>query len=199
MKKSLFLGIIIAIIIGILSFLFYIILSDGDLLNREPASEFEVSNKDRILERDGFSILMPAGWRLDSGNDRYIKIVVNAKENNSDVNSEFKTYYGISITSLEDDQTMEEFIEYNKGNISKKKEPRSEIISEGYQDINGKQVYLIDYDFTEEEIEYKHVLYFFNQQENVWVINFTTQKRNWPDYQDIYKQIVDSFEIKQNN
>ena len=167
---------------------------DGNNGTEEPEEE-----ADTVLERNSFSILLPAGWKEIVSPEGISLMIIKNQEEFSDLKVKdigFQSYVAVSLGDSKE-KTWEEYIDFTRESVLGMLGQDSRISSEGDATINGKQAYTMDFEATYGGVELKgQVVIVKAEGTNVWGMSFNTTKDKWEGYKDVFSRVAESFEIK---
>ncbi len=166
-----------------------------------PTSSYKpATEKDTIIEKDDFSILIPKGWAEAKESAVGISLsVINQNEEITETAAKrinFKSYYSVLYDNRgENDQ--QEYLELAKKSLIEDIPGGGTITNEETRTINDKDSFFTAVEFTQREIEFKALVVIISgEDKDMWMISFNTLKSKWDDYKDLFYQIAESFELK---
>ena len=158
----------------------------------------QVSLQEYTLEKEDFSINVPAGWKEASPPSGVSAMVVNVKEQPTEEAAKrinFKSYFAISYDTLEG-KTREKYLEDYKHKL-KEILPGIVFVSENSGSIDEKDAYFIEADLTQQGVDFKVFLVLVRGKgDDIWTISFNTLKSDWPEYKDLFYQTAESFKVR---
>jgi hypothetical protein len=191
-KKNIF--IIIAVILSIIAIATIIYFNSKD-------KESEINNEEKeqaVLEQDGFSINIPDGWEEINGVQGVLAMISNVNEENEDValqNMGFRTYFAIAYEDAKEID-LGTYASMIKQQVIDG-QPDFKIISETEEKINQKDGYIIEGEIFKEGSEFKvFIVAIKGMGDNIWLITFNTALKNWEKYSSIFRETIESFNIK---
>lgn len=158
--------------------------------------------KETLLNKDGFSITLPAGWQETSDFPGVLAMAIDSKEKFTDEkmkNLDFITNFSIKnddlakytrVFTVEDySKSIEEsLVQLIPGIKFTFKEPGA---------INGQNAFFVEAESTQEEVDFKTLLVFIEGSDNtIWAISFNTLGDSWLAYKDLFYQVAESFKLK---
>ena len=200
------------IIIFVFVFILIIGLSIGFLLGRggyrngEEAKLDEGGNsifqgatiQDETLDRGGFSVLVPKGWKEIPARTGVSAMVVNAGEEITDPTLKkinFLSYYSVSYDTLKA-RTMDEYVVYIKDMV-KQFAPDIAFASEESLKINGNDGYKIEADLNQQGANFKVLIFLIKGKDNdIWNMSFNSGAVNWEKNKEEFNRIGGTFTIK---
>lgn len=159
----------------------------------------ESSRKKEVrLEKEGFSINVPAGWSETGAPTGISAMVVNTSEEITDPAAQkinFRSYFSV-IYDVLGGKTMEEYIQSVKDSLSES--IPDIIISHGESGtVDNQYAYFMEAEFNQKNIDFKILLTIVKSEEqDVWIVSFNTVLSNWNNYKSLFYQIAKSFKIK---
>ena len=158
--------------------------------------------QETFLIKDGFSIILPAGWQeiaLDS--IEVLLMAVDVTEEITDekaIEAEFMTNLSIKsddFKKYEKEYTFEEYVYAVKENLTQS----ITIIEFTYGNtdiIDGNETFFLEIESTQNEVSFKTLLVFIKDSNNiVWVMSFNTLRDSWLAYKDLFYQITENFKL----
>ncbi len=156
------------------------------------------SEEGTLLEKTDFSISMPAGWTETTPPAGITLMAVNASEDITGSDAEkinFRTYYSVIYDSLTG-RTKEEYIAVSKQSLTEAI-PGLTITDEDSDTINAQDVYFMEAEFNQRDIDFKSLLTIISgEEDDIWIISFNTMKSNWKTYKGTFYDISESFKLK---
>jgi hypothetical protein len=164
-------------VILIVVFIFLAWLINNLFFSSKILTPFE--NKDRFIEKEKFSILLPKDWKEISSMDKSINF--SAQNNNPTIN-----FHITSDTIKEEDK--DNYLLYVKQSILKVL-PEAKIILENKNEIKA----LLSHNGN----NYKSwIKVNFGNDNDVYLLTFNSLESDWKDNEPIFEKIAKSFEIK---
>jgi hypothetical protein len=165
---------------------------------QEGIGERGAAQEDEILEKDGFSTMVPVGWQEVAAPTGVSAMVANANEEITDLALQkinFKSYYSVSYDTL-GERTREEYITYIKDMV-KQFAPTINFSSEEDLKINGRDVYRLEADLSQQGANFKVLIFLISGRGNdIWNMSFNSGADNWVENKEMFERIVKSFSIK---
>jgi len=159
--------------------------------NQTPSQEY-------TLEKEDFSINVPAGWKELSPPSGVSAMVLNVGEQPTEDAAKrinFKSYFAVSYDTLAG-KTREKYLENYKQKL-KEVLPEIVFVNENPGSIGGKDAYFIETDLAQQGVDFKVFLVLVRGKgDDIWTISFNTLKSDWLKYKDLFCQIAESFEIR---
>ena len=156
------------------------------------------AQEDEMLDKDGFSIVVPKGWKEAAAPTGVSAMVVNTGEEITDPALQkinFKSYYSVSYDNL-GERTREEYITYIKDMV-KQFAPGINFSSEEDLKINGRDIYKLEADITQQGANFKVLIFLIKGQGNdIWNMSFNSGLDNWEKNKEIFNKIAESFTAK---
>jgi len=160
--------------------------------------EQRAAQEDEILEKDGFSVMVPKGWQ-EVGTPTGVSVMVaNAGEEISDPALQrinFKSYYSVSYDKM-GERTRDEYIAYIK-NMVKQFAPGINFSSEEDLSINGQDAYRLEADLTQQGANFKVLIFLIRgKNDDIWNMSFNSGLDNWEKNEAEFNRIAESFKAK---
>ena len=156
------------------------------------------AQEDEILDKDGFSVMVPKGWKEAAAPTGVSVMVVNTSEEIIDPALEkinFKSYYSVSYDTL-GERTREEYITYIKDMV-KQFAPGINFSSEEDLNINGQDAYRLEADLSQQGANFKVFIFLISgENDDIWNMSFNSGLDNWPENKEIFNRIAESFIVK---
>lgn len=215
-NKILFITIFLALSAAGISSLIYVVQKYGTSQDR-PTGEYSVSSPETPQETEGkvqepqkgtegfigfyeenFSLVLPYGWVQISPTTTWPIIIADSLKRITDKKVEeigFGTNLSINWDEL-NQISPEDYIKNVKESLIQSI-PIIEIVKEEKGSIRGKEANFVEIDSVQQDISFKTLLVFVTQGDTIWAISFNTLKESWPDYQYVFRQIAESFKLKE--
>lgn len=157
-----------------------------------------VSAKDRILAKDGFTILVPAGW-VEVKYAAETTIIANPNEENFDPalkKSGFKSYFSVTREKM-GERTWDQAVDYVEM-IVNGSAPEIEYISERDGTIAGNTMHFWEADLARDGMKFKVLVYAVRGNlldgngDNLWILTFNTGASMWPAYSRLAPKVFES-------
>jgi hypothetical protein len=168
-------------------------------LNEENDNIYQgAARQDETLDRGGFSVLIPMGWKEVSAPTGVSAMVANAGEEINDPALQkinFHSYYSVSYDTLKE-RTMEDYASYIKSMIA---EFAPGIIFSLEQNtiINGNNAYKIEADLNQQGTDFKVLVFLIKgKDDDVWNMSFNSGFSNWGKNEEEFARIAGSFIVK---
>ena len=156
------------------------------------------AREDEISDKDGFSVLVPKGWKEAAAPTGVSAMVVNTGEEITDPALQkinFKSYYSVSYDRL-GERTREEYIAYIKDMV-KQFAPGINFSSEEDLKINGRDIYKLEADITQQGANFKVLIFLIEGNgDDIWNMSFNSGAENWEKNKEIFNKIAESFIAK---
>ena len=156
------------------------------------------AREDEILDKDGFSVMVPKGWKEATAPTGVSVMVVNTGEEITDPALQkinFKSYYSVSYDNL-GERTREEYITYIKDMV-KQFAPGINFSSEEDLKINGRDIYKLEADITQQGANFKVLIFLIEGNgDDIWNMSFNSGAENWEKNKEIFNKIAESFIAK---
>lgn len=166
--------------------------------NAQGQQQIKPEPKDITLEKDGFSVLVPAGWHEGPNFQGVSAVVINLTENITDQTLQkinFRTNYAVSYDTLSG-RTEEEYVNYIRESITKLL-PSAKLGTEKTDKINGNNAYIIEGDINNQGANLKvMVILIKGKNEDIWTLAFNTSAANYEVYKELFARIAKSFTLK---
>lgn len=154
--------------------------------------------KDITLEKDSFSVLIPAGWHEGPNIQGVSAVVINLTEKVTDPALQkinFRTNYAVSYDTL-NGKTEKEYLDYIRESVTKLI-PNAKLGAEKAEKINGNNAYIIEGDVTNQGANLKvMVVLIKGKNEDIWTLAFNTSAANYAVNKELFTRIAKSFTLK---
>jgi hypothetical protein len=161
---------------------------------KTAATGTPVSIKDRMLEKDGFTILVPAGW-AEVNYMAGATIVANPGEENLDPvlkKSGFKSYFSVTREKMRE-KTWGQAITY-VGTIVSGAAPEIKYAAERDGVLAGSTMHYWEADLERDGAKFKILVYALRGDgDDLWILTFNTGASMWPAYSRLAPKVFDSF------
>ncbi len=151
-----------------------------------------------VLEKNDFSIMMPENWAEMAAPTGVSAMVVNIDEEVTEPEAQrinFKTYYSVVYDTL-NERSREEYLQSFAATL-KQTVPDIVIGHEKEEKIDNWDVYFVEAEFNQRDIDFKILLVIFMEEgESVWILSFNSLKNAWNDYKDLFYQVARSFKAR---
>jgi hypothetical protein len=188
MKNKILVGIVVLILVGVGVWLYS---------NRDNKAVQETPEEGLLTTAD-FSILLPEGWQEADASTDFSVIAVNAAEEVTDAKAEainFKTYFAVNYDTLQG-TSLADYVPAFKAQITQM-DQGAVFSNENKVTINNREVTAFEVDMTQEEIDFKVLVVLVKgDSDDLWIITFNTLEGNWNSYQELFAQVVNSFQLK---
>ncbi|MFC1613148.1 hypothetical protein ACFL23_02335 [Patescibacteria group bacterium] len=178
-----------------------------DFLNLENENKLSESEKNNIVDneqseknemREKISIKIADGWDERIPPERIVAIIVNVNEEiKEDAAKEigFSSYYAVNYDVLHG-ENIEEHIKYEKAGLLNVA-PNIDFIEEEKTEINGREAYIMEAEFSDNKLEYKVFIALFRGDNNdVWAVSFNSTKQYGEEYRELAIEVFNSFIVK---
>lgn len=190
-KKTLIIILVLLLVLIIALLVYFFIFRPSLQKNNE-----EMTNKG-ILEKEGYSIKLPEGWKEAEGVSGASATIVNAKEEVIEPNAQkinFRSYYSVINDNLAENSPEDYFKKITES--LKKSFPDIGAIKEEDKIVSENKIHFMEIEIRQQEIDFKVLLAVITKDKNVWTISFNTLKSNWEKYRELFYQIAGDFKIK---
>jgi len=154
--------------------------------------------KDVVMEKEGFSIVVPAGWREIQAMQGVSATVANVSEEITDPalkKINFRTNYSITYDNLKN-KTKKDYV-MNIKTVLKQIMPGIVFAKEQDQAINGNDGYIVEATLNQRGADINVLIVLIKgKNQDMWTIAFNTGKANWDKYKDGFYKIAQSFIVK---
>jgi len=161
-------------------------------------SEEEVALKERTIDDEFYSTLVPAGWvEATLENSKFLSVVIKpiGDIESQDINDvAYDTYYAVNNTALIEDG-LERYVELLLENLIIQN-PSIEVINQYPSTISERDAICLEIASISDEQDYKTLLVFIDDSEWVWALSFNTPALSWEENQNIFDSVLESFLIK---
>lgn len=151
-----------------------------------------------LLEKNDFSVYIPEGWIETNPPAGVNTMIIAAEEDIAGTPAEkinFRTYYSVIYDNLSEN-SKEDYIATSKKSLVDAI-PGLEITEENSETINDRDVYFMEAEFNQRDVNFKSLITIVSgEEDDIWIISFNTMKDNWKKYKDIFYDVSESFELK---
>jgi len=194
---------------NLLVFAFIIILAGGFLLGQwyqqkkikadiNDDNPFMTVDENKIINKENFAFLIPAGWAETAAPAGVSAMVANINEEVGDpalAKINFKTYYSVNYDNL-GNRSLEEYVVLTKDALIEAA-PGLTFTGEREETINNRQVYFISSIADQRGALFRIELALIKgNDDDVWVISFNVGENLWPAYEELFRDIINSFIVK---
>jgi len=209
MKNKVLISIIILAILGIGIGVGYYV-AKSNILNKLSVDEYQdrssfsseanqIPSQEYTLEKEDFSINIPAGWKEVPPSRGVSAMVINISEQPTEEAAKrinFKSYFAVSYDTLEG-KTREKYLEDYKQKL-RGVFPEIVFVNENPGSIGGKDAYFIEASLAQQGVDYKVLLVLVRGKgDDIWIISFNTLEGDWLKYKDLFYQTAESFKVRQ--
>jgi len=163
---------------------------------RPPVVKPEI--KDVTLEKEGFSIIVPAGWKEVTAMQGVSATIANISEEITDPalkKINFRTNYSITYDNLKN-KTKKDYVAGFKTTL-KQVMPGILFLTEKDLVVNGNDGYVIEASLNQRGADINVLIILAKgKNQDIWTVAFNTGKANWEKYKDGFYQIAQSFTVK---
>lgn len=156
------------------------------------------AREDETLDKGGFFVMVPKGWKEAAAPTGVSAMVVNTGEEITDPALEkinFKSYYSVSYDTL-GGRTREEYIAYIKDMV-KRFAPAIIFSAEEDLKIKDSDVYKLEADLTQQGANFKVlILLIRGKGDDIWNMSFNSGADNWAENKETFERIAESFTAK---
>ncbi|MFA4833470.1 MAG: hypothetical protein WC619_01320 [Patescibacteria group bacterium] len=156
------------------------------------------AQEDEILNKDGFSVMVPKGWKEVAAPTGVSAMVVNAGEEITDPALQkinFKSYYSVSYDTLKE-RTREEYITYIKDMV-KQFAPDIIFSAEESFKIKDGDAYRLEANLTQQGANFRVLIFLISGKNgDIWNMSFNSGANNWDKNKEIFSRIAESFTAK---
>jgi len=161
-------------------------------------SEEETALKERTIDDEFYSTLVPAGWvEATLENSKFLSVVIKpiGDMESQDINDvAYDTYYAVNNTALIEDG-LERYVELLLENLIIQN-PSIEVINQYPSIISERDAICLEIASVSNEQDYKTLLVFIDDSEWVWALSFNTPTLSWEENQNVFDSVLESFLIK---
>ncbi len=158
----------------------------------------EETKKGILLVRDEYSILIPVGWREVAAPTGVSAMVSYVDEEITDPNAKkinFKTYYSIQY-DVSQNKSLAEYAKTIKTQLQQVV-PGISFTNEWPLTVNSREAYNLEAELNQQGVDFKILMISVRGKgDDIWTIAFNTPKTNWQQYQSLFQEIIQSFEVK---
>ena len=154
--------------------------------------------KDVMLEKEGFSIVVPAGWKEIPAMQGVSATVANLSEEITDPTLQkinFRTNYSVTYDNLKN-KSKKDYVAGIKVAL-KQLMPGILFLTEKDLVVNGNDGYVIEAELNQRGADISVLIVLLKgRNQDMWTIAFNTGKINWSKYKDGFYKIAQSFIVK---
>lgn len=162
---------------------------------KEPEKEVSQAT---LLDTDYFTITLPSSWEGTSKENTLPIMIADSQEQILGEKAKeigFGTNLSINRAEL-GDGLFEDYVKNLKASLINNI-PLIEITKEEKTAINGSDAYFLEIESIQQDLKFNTlVALVVNEANIVWAFSFNTLKESWPDYKDIFYQMVNSIKMK---
>lgn len=188
-KKTLIISIIlIALLAGLLIIYFLII---------KPSANNSKGIPKDVMENEFFSVKLLDGWvQVQPISGAYVMAIKDREQLNNATAKElgFASYYSV-VGDTYVETSIQDYLNKVKASLEQNFTGIALFDKESHKTENG-ETYFIESQFSQQGINLKSLLAINIKNENVWIVSFNTLDEKWDEYQGLFYEIADSFEIK---
>lgn len=154
--------------------------------------------KDIVLEKEGFSIMVPAGWREVQAMQGVSATIANLSEEITDAalkKINFRTNYSVTYDTLKN-KTKKDYVAGIKTTLKQMMPGILFLVEKDYM-INGNDGYVIEAQLNQRGADINVLIVLIKgKNQDIWTIAFNTGKVNWAKYKDGFYSVAQSFIVK---
>lgn len=151
-----------------------------------------------LLDTAYFSLVLPDGWEQTSATDTLPIAIVNSKEqitNEKAREINFRTNLSVNSTEL-GEILFKDYVEDTKTRLIQAI-PIIEITKKEQYSMNGKDAYYMEIKSVQNDLKFSTVVVLaVGKDSTVWAFSLNTIEELWPDYENIFFDIIKSIKIK---
>ncbi|MBI5742863.1 MAG: hypothetical protein HZA25_03420 [Candidatus Niyogibacteria bacterium] len=155
-----------------------------------------VAIKDRTLKKDGFTIMVPAGW-AEVNYMAGATIVANPGEENLDPvlgKSGFKSYFSVTREKM-GEKTWAQAVNYVE-TIVNGSAPEIKYMKQEDGKIGGIASHFWEADLARDGVKFKILVYAVRGKgDDLWILTFNTGASMWPAYSRLAPKVFESFKL----
>lgn len=189
-KKTLIISVALIVLLGALISIYFLVLKPSVIENN-------IETQKDIIESEFFSIKLPSGWvEVTPIQGSYAMVIKDSEQIIDTVAKElgFASYYSVvGDTYIEDN--IQDYLNKVKASLEQNFTGIILTDKENHKTENG-EIYFIESEFNQQEIDLKSLLAIQIKNENVWIVSFNTLDEKWGEYEELFYEIADSFKIK---
>lgn len=174
--------------------------ASGEGEKNEIENTKSFSNEPAPSPKNKFYVKIPDGWQESEqvpGIEALVKNISEKIENESAKKIGFKTYFAVNYDLLHG-KNLKEHLRYEKNNLLKIA-PDIKFVQEKQTEINGKESYVFEAEFSEKTsesvLDYFAAIAIIRDGNDIWSISFNTLKDYHEWYGDLIDEIINSFRI----
>lgn len=204
MNKKIIIGAVVVLIVAILLVLLFVyrgeineeeVQTEGE----ETSLEFVGAAEDEIFETEEFNILLPKDWSgyQETGGIFTAFLVTGTEEEMAQ--DTIWTQLMIEKFPREDmtlDDHMDEIMGFLEEEISYLGEDSIVVSEEQEMTVSNYPAKYLEVSFDMEGYQATTAAVFIEGEEVIWSVAINLPTADWPNYQGLFDQVVDSFEIK---
>ncbi|MBU1130521.1 hypothetical protein KJ840_00085 [Patescibacteria group bacterium] len=169
-----------------------------EIIAKQQPAVTTATTTENILANDYFALQYPLEWEQSQAPEGISAIIVNNQEEITNPEAQkinFRTYFSVIYDSLQG-RGLEDFVNNYKAEITRAF-PDASFVSEVVNQVNNQPAYFLEVQLDDHDLSLKVFFALIQgQEDDMWILTFNTQESNWSLYQEIFSQIVNSFELK---
>jgi len=204
MNKKIIIGAVVLLIVAILVILLFVYrgaISEEEVQTEEEETslEFIGAEEDEIFETEEFNILLPKDWSgYQETGDVFTAFLVTGTEEEMDQETIW-TQLMVEKFPREDmtlDDHMDEIMGFLEEEISYLGEDSIIVSEEQEMTVSDYPAKYLEVAFDMEGYQATTAAVFIESEEVIWSVAINLPTADWPNYQELFDQVIDSFEIK---
>ena len=142
--------------------------------------------------------MMPEGWLQAKAPEGVSVMAVNAQEEITEAKAKeigFKAYFAVSHNPLQG-KSLAEGLQVFKEEVAKL-DSGAVFLQERETSINNREARAAEIKMIQQEIDFRvWVVMVKGNNDDVWIITFNTLESKWNDYQNLFSEVANSFQLK---
>ncbi len=204
MNKKIIIGAVVLLIVAILIVLLFVyrgIINKEEIQIEEEETELEFvgAEEDKIFEAEEFNVLLPEGWSgYQETGDVFTAFLVTGTE--EEMGQELIWTQLMVEKFPREEMTLDDHMNEIKGfleeEISSLGEESIIVSEEEEMTVSDYPAKYLEVAFDLEGYQATTAAVFVEGEETIWSVAINLPTADWPEYKELFDQVVDSFEIK---
>ena len=160
--------------------------------------EEELIECERFLEKETFSICLPEGWAEVQPPEDALAMVSNTQKEVIDFEGEPIDFWGYFSIAQKDrgEKNLAEYVDFVKDSLTGAI-PGINFTHQESATINNQTSYFIETEAGPADTDFKFLIVLIEgKNDTAWTITFTSIKRIWLDYKDLFYNTAKTFREK---
>ncbi len=189
-KKTLIFAGILVFLLVVLVVVYFLVL--------KPETSNQVKAPKENIENEFFKIKLIQGW-VEINPPAYGAYAMAMKEVEQFGDPKIKelnfaSYYSV-IKDVFAEATIPEYLNKIKESLTQSFKGL-QVLNEEIQATEDGEIYFIESQFRQNEVDFKVFLAIRIKDHDVWIISFNTLEEKWAEYKELFSQVAENFKIK---